>query len=230
MHRDLNSIPINDLRKIADDHNITLTERRTKAPIVEEIKTWLATQVLDEGFLELSSDFMKEFPTVKLFKSAKALDPENEVNQTLAYSFSEKIKTKKYSGRLSRLENQIEKEMKNDLRDFETIVKTYCPDVESIDIAPIFDFSKGFRTSKLLLKKRDSAPINLDKEGEGRKRRITLAVYEWREKILSELESPEMNNQVIIAFDEPDTHLDYVYQRKILDIISCLNEALRLSA
>ena len=225
LQRDFDSIPINDLRKIADDYKITVTERRKRDPFVAAIKTWLTTQKLDEGFLELPSHIMDKFPTILLFKSAKALDPEDAINQTLAYSFAEKIKTKRYSGRLSKLQKQIEKEMKNDLHDFETIVKTYCSDVESIGIVPTFDFSKGFKTSKLTLKKWDSAPRNLENEGEGRKRRITLAVYEWRKNLLSEPESPEKNNQVIIAFDEPDTHLDYVYQRKILDMIKRIARA-----
>ena len=43
------------------------------------------------------------------------------------------------------------------------------------------------------------------KEGEGRKRRITLAIYEWHEKILSDL-----TEEKIVAFDEPDTYLDYI--------------------
>lgn len=229
LQRDLDSVTIDELKKIADDLGIVLTSRRAKDPIIREIRAWLATQQLQEGFLELPAAFVNEFPFVKLFRSAKTLDPENEVNQTLAESFSTKIQTEKYSGRLSAIQGEIEEEMKNDLRDFETIVKTYCPDIASIDIDPFFDFSHGFRTSKLKLKKPDSASIDLDKEGEGRKRRITLAVYEWREKILSEPETPGDERQLIIAFDEPDTHLDYVSQRKILDIIKRISDKTRNS-
>jgi predicted ATP-dependent endonuclease of OLD family len=229
LQRDLNTVTIDELKQIADDHNIALSTRRAKEPIIQEIRNWLKTQALEEGFLELPAAFIGEFPIVKLFRSAKTLDPENEINQTLTESFSTRIQTEKYSGRLSTIQNEIEEEMKGDLRDFEVIVRTYCPDVASIDIDPYFDFTHGFRTSKLKLKKPDSAPIDLSKEGEGRKRRITLAVYEWREKILSEPEPGGNERQMIVAFDEPDTHLDYVSQRKILDIIKRISEKNRNS-
>lgn len=45
----------------------------------------------------------------------------------------------------------------------------------------------------------------LGKEGEDKKRRITLAIYEWHEKILSDL-----TDEKIVAFDETDTYLDYI--------------------
>ena len=229
LQRDLNAITIDELKQIADDHNITLSTRRAKEPIVQEIRNWLRAQPLQEGFLELPQTFINEFPLIKLFRSAKTLDPENEVNQTLTESFSTRIQTERYSGRLTAIQNEIEEEMKTDLRDFEAIVRRYCPDIIGIDIDPYFDFSHGFRTSKLKLKKPDSAPIDLDKEGEGKKRRITLAVYEWREKILSEPEPVGDDRQVVIAFDEPDTHLDYISQRKILDIIRRISDKSRNS-
>lgn len=217
LRRDLNSITIDELKEIANEYGIALSTRRSKAPIIREINEWLKVQELQEGFLELPSKFNAKFPSIKIFRSARTLDPENEVNQTLSVSFSTRIQNEKYSGRMTDIQHDIEEEMKNDLQDFEGIVREYCPDVIGIDIDPSFDFSRGFRTSTLRLRKADGLPIDLEKEGEGRKRRITLAVYEWREKILSE--SREDDKQLIIAFDEPDTHLDYISQRKILDII-----------
>lgn len=213
LRRDLNTLSIDELRQIADDFNITLSTRRSKNPIIQEIQNWLNGQNLEEGFLELPSNFIKKFPEIKIFRSAQTLDPQGEINQTLSASFSTRIRTERYSGRLTSIQNEVEKELRSDLRDFEDIVKRYCPDILGIDIEPTFDFSRGFRTSKLKIRKEEGS-MDLEKEGEGRKRRMTLAVYEWREKILQD--SPEDR---IVAFDEPDTHLDYLSQRKILDII-----------
>lgn len=43
------------------------------------------------------------------------------------------------------------------------------------------------------------------KEGEDRKRRLSLAIYEWYHKIFSDL-----TEEKIAAFDEPDTELHYI--------------------
>lgn len=218
LQRDLNSVTVDELKEIADDYTIPLSQRRAKSPIVREIQEWLNTQELSEGFLELPSKFIDKFPSMKIFRSARTLNPENEINQTLSASFSSRIQTSKYSGRLTRIQNDIEEDLRSDLKDFEAIALNYCPDLIGIDIEPSFDFSRGFRTSRLRIRKPDGT-MDLEKEGEGRKRRITLAVYEWREKILSGIAEEQ-----IIAFDEPDTHLDYFSQRKILDIIRRISD------
>jgi hypothetical protein len=63
----------------------------------------------------------------------------------------------------------------------------------------------------------DGKPILLHQSGAGQRRRLSLAVYEWSQEIFKD-RSPE-SRQLIMAFDEPDTHLDYNAQRQILDVI-----------
>ena len=160
---------------------------------------------------------MDSFPSLLVFKSAHALDPEQEVNQTLASVFTERISDEKYSGRLKTIQNQIEKDMIKSLSELKESVKKYCIGISDINIEPSFDFKNGFRTSKLQIEKKNGSKIDVNKEGDGQKRRLTLAVYEWRKKILTT--STESEKQLIVSFDEPETHLDYSSQREILDQI-----------
>jgi len=224
LHRDLNSISVNELRDLADEFGIDLSDRRSKSIIVSHFREWLKSQPLEEGFLQLSSDIQNILPEIKIFRSSRTLDPENEINSTLRNSFTTRIRGERYSGRLNEIEAEIQAEMRDDLNEFEEILKTYCPDITEMQIDPYFDFTRGFQTSKFLVRKGDGPPIEIEKEGEGRKRRITLAVYEWREKIFSEPATNEEPIDLILAFDEPDTHLDYISQRKILDIIKRISE------
>jgi predicted ATP-dependent endonuclease of OLD family len=53
---------------------------------------------------------------------------------------------------------------------------------------------------------------------------MTLAVYEWREQVFSSQPDPAGPDQLILAFDEPDTHLDYLSQRKIFEIIKKIGQ------
>lgn len=218
LQKDLMQVKNEDLLAVADEYGISLENRRTKESIVRNIQSWMATQPRQEGWLQLPSKLYQNLPEMKIFESADALDPQVEINSTLRNSFATRIKTESYSGKLNELSTQIEGEMRTDLDRFLPILKRYCPDVADIQIDPSIDFTNGFRTSRLLLKRGSGPPLDLGKEGEGRRQRVTLAVYEWREQLLTEeLGSP--NDQEIIAFDEPDAHLDYLSQRKIFDII-----------
>jgi predicted ATP-dependent endonuclease of OLD family len=224
LRRDISQIPLQELRDLADEFHISLTNRASKQPVVEEITTWISEQTLVPGWLTFPSSMYANLPQAKVFESAGALDPEHEINSTLRNSFTTRIRGESYSGRLNEISTQIESEMREDLNLLIPIVKKYCPDIVEVSINPSFDYSSGFKTSRLLLKKSGAPPIDLEKEGEGRKRRITLAVYEWRESIFSAEEAQTESDQLILAFDEPDTHLDYLSQRKIFEIIKKIGQ------
>jgi len=219
---DLSSHNADVLRKIIDDYRIPFSgDRRLKDLLLASINQWLLGQRKEKNYKQAGDAIFKLFPTPIPFQSALTLNPKSEIMSTLRTFFLTKITEKKYSDTLTSISEDIKGEMKNELRAFELIVKHYCNDVQSIEIEPSFDFSSGFKTSELLIRKNDNIPINLDKEGEGRKRRITLAAHEWRKNILTT--TPEVLDGImknyLIMYDEPDTHLDYHSQRQILDII-----------
>jgi putative ATP-dependent endonuclease of OLD family len=219
---DLQTQNIEVLRKIVDDYRIPFVGNRTmKEPLLSAIRQWLEAQPKVRGHKIAGDALFRLFPSPIPFQSTLALNPKSEVYSTLRTFFLKKINEKQYSDSLSKISDDIKGEMKAELDQFETIVKSYCNDVQSIEIEPSFDFSSGFKTSDLLIRKKDNIPINLDKEGDGRKRRITLATHEWRKNILTS--TPDVNDGIaknyLIMYDEPDTHLDYHSQRQILDII-----------
>jgi putative ATP-dependent endonuclease of the OLD family len=208
-----------ELLQIAGDYSIPISNKKVKATIVGEIGEWKKSQPLLPGWQHIEASLLERLPELKIFESVDALDPELEIHATLRNSFVGRMKTNDYSGQLSNFSSRIVGDMQADLDKFVPILLQYCPDISTIDIQPTFDFSSGFKTSRLMLKKSSGTQIDLTKEGEGRRRRVTLAIYEWREQLLSSQASGSPFEQTIVAFDEPDTHLDYMSQRKIFDII-----------
>src|SRR3989442_419877 len=227
--RNLAEMTLDELKRLADIVGVHLTNRGTKGIVFDEMKRWVAQQAHEDGWANLPSDVQDRLPELRIFASAEALDPEKEINATLRNSFSNKIKSSEYAGSLVDISRKIESGMKHDLDPLLPIIERYCPDVTDMQIRPTFDFSGGFKASTMSLVRRDSPAVDMSKEGEGRKRRITLAVYEWREKIFSEAPKDVPSEQLIIAFDEPDTHLDYLYQRKIFDLIKKISAQPRIS-
>jgi len=227
--RNLSEVPINELTALASEFGIILSSKKLKDLVVKEIREWVSQQDLVEGWLALPRTLVDRMPEVKVFESADALNPEHEINSTLRNSFSARVRSEEYSGKLGEISQQIEKEMRQDLEILLPIIKKYCGDVSDVDIRPQFDYTSGFRTSRLLLRTAAGPPIDLDKEGEGRRRKITLAVYEWREQIFASEPTTGDPEQLILAFDEPDTHLDYLSQRKVFEIIKKIGQQARIN-
>lgn len=145
------------------------------------------------------------------------MDPENEIRRTLTTQFRGLIETDKYSGTISEIKKNIEADLNLGLNKLAPFVKQYSNDVESVAIRPNFNFASGLTTTELQLLRKDGRPILLQQSGAGQRRRFSLAVYEWSQEIFKNRD--ENSRQLIMAFDEPDTHLDYKSQRQIFDVI-----------
>lgn len=219
--RDLGSVKLNELIELTQEYDISLEglDKRKKDPILEKIRAWLFEQNLIKGYLELPKVLVDRLPSIEIFCSADTLDPEEEIHKILRASFSGRLGDPRYSGPLERILNKIKEDIKEDLNQLIPFINEYCPDVEKVDVEPFFDLSSGLRATKLLLKK-NGLEVDLERMGEGRKRRITLAVHEWNLRLFESRGNQNASlNQIILAFDEPDTHLDYISQRKLFGII-----------
>lgn len=64
--------------------------------------------------------------------------------------------------------------------------------------------------------RRSGQDVDLEAEGEGRKRRLALAIHGAN---LELLEAESATSPAILAYDEPDTHLDYASQRELFGIL-----------
>lgn len=223
LRKDLSTYKNEELVALASELGIPLTDKRSKELNLLAFADWISSQTLTEVWTELPRDILESFPDIQRFASSEALDPEAEISDTLRASFSEKIKGEEYTGPMKGVVDKIEKEMKEEVQDLIPLIKSYTSGVEQVEVVPLFDFSSGFRTSKLQLRRSQGQLIDLEKGGEGQKRRITLAVWDWRLKVFQRASAQE-GGELILAFDEPDTHLDYISQRKIFDKIRQISE------
>jgi putative ATP-dependent endonuclease of OLD family len=64
---------------------------------------------------------------------------------------------------------------------------------------------------------KDSEDVGLQQAGAGRQRRISLAVWEWVSMPRGGDDQAPLD--LVVAYDEPDTHLDYGKQRELVDLI-----------
>ena len=208
---------IAELKKIAEDFSINIVGISLKQDYVDAIRDWLREQPKVSSEVELPEGLVKQIPSIQIFSSETALDPEYEIRRTLTTQFRELLTSEKYTGTISKIETDIEKDLNSSLEQLGPIVKLYSEDVDAISIRPEFNFGSGLSTTHLQLCRGDGNQVLLDNCGAGQRRRLSLAVYEWSQEILKDRD--EDARQIIMSFDEPETHLDYKSQRQIFDVI-----------
>lgn len=213
----LDEYTVPDLKTIATQFVIDLSGTKLKQEIVDAIRNWLNTQPKVSAEVIFPDSLVGYLPEIRIFSSETALDPESEIRKTLVTQFRSLIETDKYSGTISQIKKEIESDLNVGLEKLAPFVKQYSSDIEKVTIRPNFNFASGLATTELQLLRKDGRPILLHQSGAGQRRRCSLAVYEWSQEIFKNRD--ENSRHLIMAFDEPDTHLDYKSQRHIFDII-----------
>lgn len=216
-HKDLNTYTVAMLDVLVKQYGVDVPKGAKKADIVNAVREWLSVQKKEPAIVDLPAEVVGCLPEMDIFSSESALKPEEEIRKALTRQFRLLIEADKYRGRLSEISQDIKVDMDDEISQLTPFIQTYCEDIETVAIQPSFDFTKGLGTTKLQLHRRGGGPVLLERSGAGQKRRISLAVYEWQLKMLEQ--RAKDSRQFILAFDEPDTHLDYNSQRQIFDLI-----------
>ncbi len=215
--RPLDDYTVAELKGIADRLSISLTGLTRKQDIIDAVRRWQRSQPQIDSEVEFPKSLIECLPEFRIFSSESALDPESEIKKTLITQFRSLVSNDKYSGPISQITEEIKGELNTELEKLTPFVQRYSSDIEAVTIRPDFNFASGLTTTALEIKRRDGKPILLQQSGAGQRRRFSLAIYEWSQEVFKDRE--ENSRDLILAFDEPDTHLDYKSQRQIFDII-----------
>jgi putative ATP-dependent endonuclease of OLD family len=215
--RPLGDYTVAQLKEIATRFSINIGAAKVKQEISDAIQAWVNGQPKVVAEVKLPDSLVACLPEIQIFSSESALDPENEIRRTLSTQFKSLIETEEYSGTIHQIKKDIEADLNLGLDKLSPYVKHYSEDIQSVSIRPNFNFASGLTTTELQLIRQDGRPILLQRSGAGQRRRFSLAVYEWSQEIFKNRDAN--SRQLIMAFDEPDTHLDYKSQRQIFDVI-----------
>ena len=111
--------------------------------------------------------------------------------------------------------------LRKEVSGLQAFVTRYRPEITGLDIEIRVDFARGFQGAPLKLQTA-SGEAFAERRGEGFRRQLTLAAFEWSEGIL---DSSTNETGTIILFDEPDTHLDYHAQQRLIGVLSRLSDS-----
>ncbi len=215
--KSLSDYTIAILQENAQRLGIDLRARRGKQEIIDAINEWHELQPKVSAHVELPRSLVERLPIIQIFSSETALDPQMEITRVLQSRFSDLLNKEEHIKKISEITTVVEEDLNREVEELLPFVKRYSREIENISIRPSFNFAHGLTTTDLQVVKKGNIPVLLENSGTGQRRRLSLAIYEWSGEIYKD--RTENSRQLILAFDEPETHLDYSSQRQIFDTI-----------
>lgn len=214
--RDLASLNVTELRKLARDNG--LETAGVKAELVGRLEAFARESPQTKEWVKASTEIGRALPRLIMF-GGRTPSADDEVRKVLNSRYQEHLMDPALQGKIADLEEDLRRRVTADATDLCRHVEERCPDLLSVRIEPDVSFKSGLSKTEIMVSKLAGEPVALAASGTGRNRRVTLAVWEWTNLRLAEDGEDRDARHTIVAYDEPDTYLDYKHQRRVMDLI-----------
>ncbi|MEU0940325.1 AAA family ATPase [Embleya sp. NPDC005971] len=218
--RNLSALKLPELRALAADVGLKLRDGQAniKASWCELLEEYSATapQVVD--WVQAPAQLKDVLPQLLYFKGDSAESPDAVVRGILAAKLREYTLREETRQKITDLEAEFSERLKEDAALLRKLVEDRCA-LDEFKLEPQIQFKPTISRVSLAASAGGQHPVPLAAAGAGRSRRITLALWEASQQLLSEGAEGDAAGGVIIVYDEPDTHLDYDHQRRIMEMI-----------
>ena len=158
----------------------------------------------------------KALPTARRFDAASAVDAQIAIRDVLTTNYRAHLESEELSGQVREIEEQLEGLLIKDAEELRTHIMEKLTDIGEVSISPTVSFTSanGLKTTDISVRNQAGEHIDLQLSGAGRARRVALAIWEFNAALLA-----KSGDDVVLLYDEPDTHLDYSHQRELMRLI-----------
>lgn len=212
------TLALPELKKRMAEAGVESPGGAPKQPYVDSITAWLHDRPREEWedrWRPISRDEVARLPKLTRFSAAEAQSPTRAIQKVVSREADLLLARPHYAERLGELGQQLDADISPSLERIVEKIRRHSPDLDEVKVSAAFDFSQPSSQVHIQVC-RQGKWADLDKGGEGRRRRVTLAVYE---ATLSAMEEQRPTAAELIAYDEPDTHLDVTGQRILFDVL-----------
>ncbi|MFB7983524.1 ATP-dependent nuclease [Streptomyces vinaceus] len=228
--RDLSQYQVPDAKVLVKELELSPLSMR-KPDLLKALRAYGREHASSEGWVGAPPGLGKRMPRYLPF-DGKAARPDDAVRTALVDRFASHMADPELKGRLAAIEGEVQDRLRLDAKSLCDHIQTHCPDLQKVSVDPDVSFQQGFKGAPLRIARHAGEAVGLERTGLGSNRRISLAIWEWTQELLAAeedtaptvspgtgepLEPPSV--QTIVVYDEPDTHLDYTHQRKIMQLI-----------
>lgn len=184
-----------DLLDVLDAAAVAATSRR---------RDWVAA----------SPAAIKLLPSVLPFTLTGSDDAEGAIRTALQARYKLLLDDEKRKTALKRIEDELRQALVDEATELTEHIRSHLPDLGSVSILPELNFSNGLKTTQVSIDAGGGGEdVRLSEAGAGRARQVALAVWEHTQNLLT------AGGDVVLLYDEPDTHLDYSNQRKLMSVL-----------
>jgi putative ATP-dependent endonuclease of OLD family len=210
--RDLDLLTVPELKERANQLGLKV-KGTAKADYLEPLKAQASTAPSTVGWVQAAPNILKALPTVLRFNPSGETDAEETIRGALLASFKIHEKNDLIVGDLTKLQSALEEKIAADAADLREHIMKTIPDIGKVTIIPSVSFSSGLKNTQVSVTNPAGEAVQLGEAGAGRARRVSLAVWEFTTGLLSK------SGDMVILYDEPDTHLDYAHQRSFMALV-----------
>jgi energy-coupling factor transporter ATP-binding protein EcfA2 len=176
------------------------------AAIADKVEMWVpAETALDRAL-----------PAGQRFDAATAVNAETAIQTTLQTAYRTHLESEELQGDVRSIEEELERKLVKDAEEIRDHIMHTVHDVGEVSIRPTVSLTSanGLKSTRITVQNPAGEEIGLQLSGAGRARRIALAVWEHNSTVLA-----RSGEDVVLLYDEPDTHLDYGHQRELMRLI-----------
>lgn len=200
-------------------------EKPTKPFLLAALHAYGAEHSSGEGWTGVASGLIDRLPRIAAFEG-RGLEPEAAVKSALTLRLKDYLAEDAMRSRVQELEVDAQQWLAIEAKPLADHIVARCGDIASVTVDPKVAISHYLQTTSLRLERSSGELVRLDRSGLGSARRISMAVWEATTEMLVEQQQTDDDVtesgppvQVIVVYDEPDTHLDYHYQREVMRLI-----------
>ncbi|MFJ7898836.1 ATP-dependent nuclease [Streptomyces anthocyanicus] len=218
--RDLAAVKLTGLKELAAAHGVEPVGQANARNSWEQPLRKLAQQMKQvDAWVPVDSDAAATLPTMVYFKGDSVQAPEAVIQSLLNSRLREYTRADEVAKRVTDLEDYLAESLKEDIDSIRSHIAQRCS-LPSVELAPQVQVRPALVGVELHVMDSQGRRFPLSSAGTGRSRRISLALWETSNELLGQhnaTQTPE--SDVVFVYDEPDTHLDYSHQRRIMALI-----------
>lgn len=216
--RDLEGKKLAELRSACEARGLTPNGKaNAKDSWLKPLGELLETAEMVEDWAPAPAALVDRLPRCVCFSSIEEPDPKSQIKTALKAVFDQVLDEGSLTAPIRDAEVKVRDRLTEEAVDLCHHIKSCCPELSEIAVLPEVSFREGLGNIEVQTSRGATTGIALEKSGAGRRRRVNLAIWEWTQKLVEE--SLKDGRGVVIAYDEPDTHLDYGHQRELATLI-----------
>lgn len=192
------------------------TTSGTKSDYIGRLDVAANEAHLTEEWVSASTDLGKALPEGRRFDATSAVDADIAIKDTLTTKYRMHLESDTLKERVREIESELEELLIEDAKNIREHITAKVSDIGDVQIKPTVSFTSanGLKSTDITVSNQADETINLKLSGAGRARRIALAIWEYNASLLA-----QSGEDIVLLYDEPDTHLDYGHQRELMTLI-----------